>query len=40
MLAMSELTGLTWCDLGSPERVVKTLTRLSVSAPWLATSTA
>jgi mannose-1-phosphate guanylyltransferase len=37
MLAVSELPGLTWCDLGSPERVVTTLTRLGISAPWLAT---
>jgi mannose-1-phosphate guanylyltransferase len=40
MLAVSELPGLTWCDLGSPERVVRTLTYLGVSAPWLATYTA
>jgi mannose-1-phosphate guanylyltransferase len=37
MLAVSKLPGLTWCDLGSPERVVTMLTRLGVSAPWLAT---
>lgn len=37
MLAVSTLPGLTWCDLGSPERVVQMLTRLGVSAPWLAT---
>jgi mannose-1-phosphate guanylyltransferase len=37
MLAVSRLPGLTWCDLGSPERVVTMLTRLGVSAPWLAT---
>jgi mannose-1-phosphate guanylyltransferase len=37
MLAVSKLPGLTWCDLGSPERVVRILTRLGVSAPWLAT---
>jgi len=37
MLALSKLPGLTWCDLGSPERVVTMLTRLGVSAPWLAT---
>jgi mannose-1-phosphate guanylyltransferase len=40
MLAVSKLPGLTWCDLGSPERVVKMLTRLGVSTPWLATYTA
>lgn len=40
MLGVSTLPGLTWCDLGSPERVVKMLTRLGVSTPWLATYTA
>jgi mannose-1-phosphate guanylyltransferase len=35
-LAVSKIPGLTWCDLGSPARVVKTLTKLDVSAPWLA----
>ena len=40
MLAMSKLPGLTWCDLGSPARVVKMPTRLDVSTPWLATYTA
>ena len=40
MLGVSKLPGLTWCDLGSPERVVKMLTRLGVSTPWLATYTA
>jgi len=39
-LAVSKLPGITWCDLGSPERVVKVLTRLGVSASWLATYTA
>ena len=40
MLAVSKLPGLTWCDLGSPERVVKMMARLGVSTPWLATYTA
>jgi mannose-1-phosphate guanylyltransferase len=40
MLAVSKLPGLTWCDLGSPDRVVRMLTTLGVSAPWLATYTA
>jgi mannose-1-phosphate guanylyltransferase len=40
MLAVSTLPGLTWCDLGSPERVVTMLARLGVSTPWLATYTA
>ena len=39
-LAVSKLPGVTWCDLGSPERVVQVLTKLGVSAPWLASYTA
>jgi mannose-1-phosphate guanylyltransferase len=39
-LAVSTLPGITWCDLGSPERVVNVLTRLGLSAPWLAKYTA
>ena len=35
-LAVSKLPAVTWCDLGSPDRVVKTLTRLGISPPWLA----
>jgi len=34
-LAVSMLPPLTWCDLGSPDRVIKTLARLGVSPPWL-----
>jgi mannose-1-phosphate guanylyltransferase len=34
-LAVSKLPALTWCDLGSPDRVVRTLTRLGIPAPWL-----
>ncbi len=34
-VAVSKLPALTWCDLGSPARVVKTLTRLGISTPWL-----
>jgi len=34
-LAVSKLPALTWCDLGNPDRVIKTLTRLGVSPPWL-----
>jgi len=34
-LAVSTLPAVTWCDLGSPGRVVKTLTRLGISPPWL-----
>jgi len=39
-LAVSPLPGITWCDLGSPERVVNVLTRLGLSTPALATYTA
>ncbi len=39
-LAVSTMPGLTWCDFGSPDRVVKTLATRGVSAPWLAESTA
>jgi mannose-1-phosphate guanylyltransferase len=34
-LAVSKLPRLTWCDLGTPARVIKTLTRLGMSPPWL-----
>jgi len=34
-LAVSKLPAVTWCDLGSPARVVKTLTSLGISPPWL-----
>jgi hypothetical protein len=40
MRAMVTLPGLTGCGLGSPERVVKMLTTLGVSTPWMATYTA
>jgi mannose-1-phosphate guanylyltransferase len=35
-LAVSKLPQLTWCDLGSPARVVKTLRRLGIAPSWLA----
>ena len=35
-LAVSALPAVIWCDLGSPDRVVKTLTRLGITPPWLA----
>lgn len=35
-LAVSKLPAVTWCDLGSPDRVLKTLKRLGISPPWLA----
>jgi mannose-1-phosphate guanylyltransferase len=34
-LAVAKMPGITWCDLGSPERVVKMVSRLGVSARWL-----
>ena len=39
-LAVLKAPGLTWCDLGSPERVAKTLTEVGISPPWLTASTA
>jgi len=34
-LAVSKLSTLTWCDLGNPDRVIKTLALLGISPPWL-----
>ena len=34
-LAVAKVPGLTWCDLGTPARVARTLTSLGVSPPWL-----
>jgi len=33
-LAVAKTPGLTWCDLGTPARVARTLTTLGVSPPW------
>ena len=33
---VSTVPDLTWCDLGTPERVARTLRRLGVSPAWLA----
>jgi mannose-1-phosphate guanylyltransferase len=35
MLAVTTLTGVTWCDWGSPRRVVESLERLDIRPPWL-----
>jgi len=35
-LVVSKVPTLTWCDLGTPERVARTLRQLGVSASWLA----
>jgi mannose-1-phosphate guanylyltransferase len=35
MLAVTKLTGVTWCDWGSPRRVVASLERLGIRPPWL-----
>ena len=35
-LAVSKVPDLTWCDLGTPERVARTLRRLGVPPAWLA----
>jgi mannose-1-phosphate guanylyltransferase/CheY-like chemotaxis protein len=34
VLAVSELTGVTWSDLGSPRRAARSLKRGGVEAPW------
>lgn len=36
-LALAEVPTLTWCDLGTPERVARSLRRLGTPPPWLAT---
>lgn len=33
-LAVSEMAGLTWRDLGSPERVMKMVRMLGIELPW------
>jgi mannose-1-phosphate guanylyltransferase len=33
-LAVAKLPALTWCDLGTPERVLSTLKRVGASGPW------
>ncbi len=33
-LAVLEVPGLTWCDLGSPDRVLKTLAGCRIEVPW------
>jgi mannose-1-phosphate guanylyltransferase len=35
MLAVTTLTGVTWCDWGSPRRVVASLERLGIRPSWL-----
>lgn len=35
-LAVSKLPAVTWCDLGSPGRVLRTLADLGLTPPWLA----
>ena len=34
-LVVSKVPGLTWCDLGTPERVMKTVSALGLTPPWL-----
>ena len=35
-LAVAEVRSLTWCDLGTPIRVARTLRMLGIPAAWLA----
>ena len=39
-VAVSSVPDLTWCDLGSPDRVLKTLARSGIEVPWVAGATA
>jgi hypothetical protein len=34
-LILTTLTGVTWCDWGTPRRVVRSLERLGIRPPWL-----
>jgi mannose-1-phosphate guanylyltransferase len=35
LLAVTTLTGVTWCDWGSPRRVLRSLEHLGIRPPWL-----
>jgi hypothetical protein len=35
MLAVRTLTGVTWCDWGSPRRVIESLEQLGLRPQWL-----
>jgi hypothetical protein len=35
MLAVTTLRGVTWCDWGSPHRVIESLEQLGLRPPWL-----
>ena len=39
-LAVLEAPGLTWCDLGNPDRVLKTLAGRRIDVPWVTASIA
>jgi hypothetical protein len=34
-LVVSKVPGLTWCDLGTPERVLRMVTAMGIAPPWL-----
>lgn len=38
-VAVLRVPDLTWCDLGSPDRVLKTLATAKIEVPWLAAAT-
>jgi hypothetical protein len=40
LLAVSRLTDVTWCDWGSPRRVVRSLQQIGWRPAWLETFTA
>ena len=35
MLAVTTLRDVTWCDWGSPHRVIESLEQLGLRPPWL-----
>jgi len=39
-LAVVKMPGLTWCDLGSPGRVLKTMAGRGIAVPWHAAAIA
>jgi len=39
-LAVLEAPGLTWCDLGNPDRVLKMLAGRRIDVPWVTASIA
>jgi mannose-1-phosphate guanylyltransferase len=34
-LVVSKLPPVTWCDWGTPERIIRSITKVGISPPWL-----